>query len=127
LEPPIARQHVDEVPLLETAHQREDLVRRQVERVQDQAEVGVLDEREEPVRAVASSFHDDQVGAAPHLRFDVDRASRTMVTAKPPRSSDSRAACHGAANASSVSWKRSTSRDTRGAASDSLRAAPPAM
>jgi hypothetical protein len=42
--------------------------------VEDQAEIGVLDEREEPIRAVSCPFDEHRVMAAAHLGLDVGGA-----------------------------------------------------
>jgi hypothetical protein len=46
----VALDHIDPVAHLQSSHEREDLVRGEVERMQHEAELVVTDEREEPER-----------------------------------------------------------------------------
>src|SRR4029453_11981522 len=74
---------VDPVAHLEPSNEREYLVRRQVERMQGEAEVGVLDQRKEAVRAVARPLQPDDLARSAHLRLDECRAFAHHLNREP--------------------------------------------
>jgi hypothetical protein len=70
----VARQGVHEVAWLSPPHEREQLVGRQVEGVQRQAQVLVPDEREEAIGAVSRPLDDDRILPAVDPYLDEARA-----------------------------------------------------
>ena len=69
----VALQDIDPIACLDTADEREHLVRCKVEGVQRETELRMCDERKEAERAVVCPLQDDRLPLAPHDRFDERR------------------------------------------------------
>lgn len=73
LDPLVACDQVDPVSDLETADERQDLVRREIERMKGQAELVMKHEREKTKSAVSDPLHEDRIGIARNRRLDEGR------------------------------------------------------
>ncbi len=63
-------EHVNPVADFEPAHQRQDLVSGEVEGVEDEAELGMLDQGKEAESAVEAPLHPDSFAAQEHVCFN---------------------------------------------------------
>jgi hypothetical protein len=94
--------------------------------VERQPEAIVVQQREEAERAVTCPLQPGAVPSSLTSASTIPIRSRVTRTVKPSASRRARSTLQLTSSASSVSWKRSTSRERREVPSSSLSAAPPA-